>query len=208
MSAVLFLSWTATIATIGFFISGTITCNKMVKSGSTENVPLLPFVTTFLNCMMWASYGILKGDAALIPVNITGMFLQVLYILCFFFYCKSKHKEFKSLLYAAFIAVVLYLYLMHYVTEETERVARLGFACIVFTVAMQASPLAVVAKVVRTKSTESMPFIFSFMMVFVSFLWLCYGMAVEDINIQVPNASGVLLGLMQLSLFCIYPSKP
>ena len=33
---------------------------------------------------------------------------------------------------------------MQYVTEETERVAYLGFACIVFTVAMQASPLAVV----------------------------------------------------------------
>lgn len=41
------------------------------------------------------------------------------------------------------------------------------------------------AKVVRTKSTESMPFVFSFMMVFVSFLWFCYGTTVEDINIQV-----------------------
>ena len=30
-----------------------------------------------------------------------------------------------------------------------------------------------------------MPFVFSFMMVIVSFLWLCYGTAVEDINIQV-----------------------
>lgn len=40
--------------------------------------------------------------------------------------------------------MVLYLYLMHFVTEETQRVAHLGFACIVFTVAMQASPLAVV----------------------------------------------------------------
>ncbi len=38
---------------------------------------------------MWASYGILK-DEALIPVNLTGMFLQILYILCFFFYCKHK----------------------------------------------------------------------------------------------------------------------
>ena len=37
----------------------------------------------------------------------------------------------------------------------------------------------------RTKSTESMPFIFSFMMVIVSFLWLCYGTVVEDVNIQV-----------------------
>ncbi|KAL9987276.1 hypothetical protein ACROYT_G001557 [Oculina patagonica] len=206
-STVLFLSWTATIATVGFFLSGIITCKKMVMSGSTENVPLLPFVTTFLNCMMWASYGILK-DEALIPVNLTGMFLQILYILCFFFYCKHKSKELKSLVYGAMVSVALYLYLMHYVTEETQRVAYLGFACMFFTVAMQASPLAVVAKVVRTKSTESMPFIFSFMMVFVSFLWLCYGTAVEDINIQVPNASGVVLGLIQLSLFCIYPSKP
>ena len=45
------------------------------------------------------------------------------------------------------------------------------------------------AKVVRTKSTESMPFAFSFMMVLVSFLWLCYGTVVKDINIQVPVLS-------------------
>lgn len=180
----------------------------MVRSGSTENVPLLPFVTTFLNCMMWASYGILKDDATIVPVNVIGMLLQLVYILCFFFYCKHKGKEVTSVLYGAIVSVALYLYLMYYVTDETQRLTNLGFACVFFTVAMQASPLAAVAKVVRTKSTESMPFLFSFMMVIVSFLWLCYGTAVEDVNIQVPNASGVLLGLIQLSLFCIYPSKP
>lgn len=203
-----FLSWTANIATVGFFVSGVLTCQKMVLSGSTENIPLLPFVTTFLNCMMWASYGILKEDSALIPVNLSGMMLQVLYMLCFFFYCKHRGEELKIILYAAVVSLALYFYVMQYIREETQRVSHLGFACIVFTVAMQASPLAAVAKVVRTKSTESMPFIFSFMMVVVSFLWLCYGIAVGDINIKVPHASGVLLGLIQLSLFCVYPSKP
>lgn len=207
-SVISFLSWTATIATVGFFISGVLTCQKMVQNGSTDNVPLLPFVTTFLNCMMWASYGILKNDSALIPVNLSGMMLQVLYILCFLYYCKQKGKELKIILYAALVSLALYFYVMQYITEETQRVAHLGFACIIFTVTMQASPLAAVAKVVRTKSTESMQFIFSFMMVLVSFLWLCYGIAVDDINIKVPNASGVILGLIQLSLFCIYPSKP
>lgn len=208
MSMVLFLSWAATVATVGFFLSGTFTCKKIVVSGSTENVPLLPFVTTFLNCMMWTSYGILKGDAALIPVNVIGMITQVLYILCFFLYCKDKARELKSVVYATIVSTCLYLYLMHLVTEDATRVAHLGFMCVIFTIAMQASPLAVVAKVVRTKSTESMPFVFSFMMVLVSFLWLCYGTAVEDKNIQIPNASGVLLGLIQLSLFCVYPSTP
>jgi len=44
--------------------------------------------------MMWASYGILKDDATIVPVNLTGMLLQVLYILCFFFYCKHKVSAF------------------------------------------------------------------------------------------------------------------
>jgi len=135
--------------------------------------------------MMWASYGILKDDATIVPVNLTGMLLQVIYILCFFFYCKHKNTEVEVLLYGAAISVALYLYVMHYITDEAQRLANLGIACVFFTVAMQASPLAAVAKVVRTKSTESMPFVFSFMMVIVSFLWLCYGTAVEDVNIQV-----------------------
>ena len=50
-------------------------------------------------------------------------------------------------------------------------------------------PFLLQAKVVRTKSTESMQFIFSFMMVLVSFLWLCYGIAVDDINIKVQMKS-------------------
>ena len=56
------------------------------------------------------------------------------------------------------------------------------------------------AKVIRTRSTESMPFPFSFMMVVVSFLWLCYGTVVNDRNIQVtrhsltPHTQGSQLG--------------
>ncbi|XP_068694130.1 sugar transporter SWEET1-like [Montipora foliosa] len=208
MSMVSFLSWSATVATVGFFLSGVLTCQKLIKTGSAENVPLLPFVTTFLNCMVWASYGFVKGDEALIPVNIIGMITQILYTLCFFMYCKDKGKEARTVVFAAIVSYFLYLYVVHFLENDKTRTRHLGFICIIFTITMQASPLATVAKVVKTRSTESMPFIFSFMMVLVSFLWLCYGTAVQDINIQVPNASGVVLGLIQLSLFCIYPSKP
>ncbi|KAK2551905.1 Sugar transporter SWEET1 [Acropora cervicornis] len=194
MSLVLFLSWSATIATVGFFLSGILTCQKMMQSGSAENVPLLPFVTTFLNCMVWASYGVVKGDDALVPVNVIGMITQVLFTLCFFLYCKERGKEVKAVVYAAVLACSLYMYVVHFLSNDQTRVRHLGLICI--------------AKVVQTRSTESMPFIFSFMMVLVSFLWLSYGTVVEDINIQVPNATGVFLGLLQLSLFCIYPSKP
>ena len=47
-------------------------------------------------------------------------------------------------MYAAVVAFSLYMYVMHFLTEDSTRVAHLGFICIVFTIAMQASPLAVV----------------------------------------------------------------
>lgn len=55
-----------------------------------------------------------------------------------------KAKELKIILYAAVVSLALYFYIMQYIREETQRVSHLGFACIVFTVTMQASPLAAV----------------------------------------------------------------
>ena len=42
------------------------------------------------SCMVWASYGVFKGDDALVPVNVIGMITQVLFTLCFFLYCKER----------------------------------------------------------------------------------------------------------------------
>lgn len=42
------------------------------------------------SCMVWASYGVVKGDDALVPVNVIGMITQVLFTLCFFLYCKER----------------------------------------------------------------------------------------------------------------------
>lgn len=55
-----------------------------------------------------------------------------------------KGKEVTSVLYGAIVSVALYLYLMHYVTDEAQRLTNLGVACVFFTIAMQASPLAAV----------------------------------------------------------------
>lgn len=201
------LSWTAIVATVGLFLSGILQCQQMVTSKSTENIPFLPFLTTNFNCLMWASYGYLKGDMTVIFVNATGACLQTLYILCFLYYHKQKATELRQLLYVVIVAVCLYVYIVYMLTGKEERTWYLGKACIIVTVTMQASPFAAVAEVLRTKSTKSMPFVFSLLITVVSFIWLCYGYLVKDINIQVPNLSGVVLGLIQLSLFVVFPAQ-
>lgn len=206
MSLLDLLSWAAIVATVGLFLSGLLQCSQMVTSKSTENIPFLPFLTTNFNCLMWASYGFLKGDTTVIIVNTTGACLQTLYILCFLHYHKQKAIALKQLVYVVIAAVCLYMYIVFMLTGTEERTWYLGKACIIVTVTMQASPFAAVAEVFRTKSTKSMPFVFSLLITVVSFIWLCYGYLVEDINIQVPNFSGVILGLIQLSLFVVFPT--
>ncbi|XP_031569087.1 sugar transporter SWEET1-like [Actinia tenebrosa] len=203
-----FLSWLATVLTIGFFLSGFITCRSMVEKRSTENIQFLPFVTTLANCFLWATYGVLKSDSTLMVVNSVGASLQIIYILCFLYFTSHKTTQMKFLGFLSLAGLIVYLYMMHFITENKSRTYQMGKLCTVVTITMMASPLATMAKVFRTKSTESMQFPFSLMITIVSFIWVCYGFAVDDSNIQLPNAIGVILGLLQLLLFYLYPFKP
>jgi len=40
-----------------------------------------------------------------------------------------------------------------------------------------------------------------------SFFWLCYGIALMDMIIFFPNATGFLLGIIQLVLCTLFPNK-
>ncbi|KAK3735379.1 hypothetical protein QZH41_008713, partial [Actinostola sp. cb2023] len=177
-----------------------LTCKSMVDKKSTNNVPFLPFITTFMkdfclfmimmfldshSCVLWTTYGFMKEDSTLVFVNSVGASLQVLYMLCFLYISKEKTPQLKFIGCVAIAGFVVYFYMAKMITEHNTRTSQLGKLCTVVTIMMQASPLATVAAVVKTKSTESMPFVFSFMITLVSFIWLCYGIAVQDLNIQV-----------------------
>ncbi|EDO30941.1 predicted protein [Nematostella vectensis] len=202
------LSWLAIVLTIGFFASGILACKRIIVSGDVGDVQFLPFVTTLMNCLLWTIYGYLKDDSTIIIVNFVGALLQVVYILCFLYFSRERGNNLAFLFYSAIASASLFMYLSFVIVESNTRLSHMGKICIVVTIMMQASPLATVARVIRTKSTESMQFTFSFLITLCSFVWLCYGTVIYDINVQLPNLSGVLLGFSQLSLFCIYSSTP
>lgn len=61
--------------------------------------------------------------------------------------------------------------------------------------------------VIRTQSTESLPFSLIFMGFVVSFAWLVYGVILNSVFVVLQNLIAVLLSGFQLSFFLIYPSK-
>lgn len=62
--------------------------------------------------------------------------------------------------------------------------------------------------VIRTQSTESLPFPLIFMGFLVSFAWLVYGVILNSMFMVLQNLIAVLLSGFQLSFFLIYPSTP
>lgn len=96
-----------------------------------------------------------------------------------------------------------------YIEEKHEiAVFRMGVLCCTTTVIFIAAPLATLMHVIKTKSTESLPFPMILSSCFVSLQWWLYGIILNDIFVQLPNFLGFALSIFQLGIFLCYPSTP
>ena len=113
--------------------------------------------------------------------------------------------------------------------EQALAKERLGLICTLVSICSCASPLVALVSVffngtfsrrfiwpvwtvhlqshvLRTKSTETLPFPLILAIFVVCFQWWIYGILINDFYMQVTNLIGTLIGLFQLSLFLVYPS--
>ena len=75
----------------------------------------------------------------------------------------------------------------------------------VMAVCLMGSPLATLKTVIATKSTEALPFYFSLMTFGNALSWSLFGVVVaKDPLVYAPNLLGLILTVIQLSLFCFY----
>jgi hypothetical protein len=89
-------------------------------------------------------------------------------------------------------------------TFTTVRALVFGTLCIVLNVGMYAAPLSAMQKVVETKSVEFFPLAPSLLTLLVSLLWTIYSLLVGSLAILVPNAAGIVVGVLQVGLWLRY----
>ncbi|KAJ8020430.1 Sugar transporter SWEET1 [Holothuria leucospilota] len=200
------LSTVATVSTILLFLTGVQICRQIKDQGNTKNIPIFPFLSMCVSATFWLKYGILKGDSVIMFVNSTGMTLGMVYLVVYYVYSTSKEHVYKMLAYAGLIVFPVLLYIKMVVPDKETSLSHLGFVCSVGTILMYGSPLVSVSQVVRNKSTEYLSFPLCLANFLVSGMWFIYGRMVDDLVMQIPNFIGSLLGLIQVSLFALYPS--
>ncbi|XP_028520027.1 sugar transporter SWEET1 isoform X2 [Apis cerana] len=120
--------------------------------------------------------------------------------------CYTSVKKFKII--RQIIAATCFLGIVYFYSfYEQDRVLAakyVGFLSCTITVLFFASPLMMLAHVIKVKNTETLPFPIIMASFIVSSQWFVYGCLLNDLFIQIPNFLGCILSAFQLCFFLIY----
>lgn len=196
--------------TIGLFMSPIPTIRSMAAAGSSKGFDPLPYLVSFLQCSLWASYGLYTGaGSSVLGVNVAGAILQLFYVVCFYLWSDAAAKRrigsslvLILLFVSCFAGVIIAL-------KPAQGATIIAAVAIVFNVGMFASPLSSVRVAVSTGDTSRVPIPLTVASCVCSCLWLIYGMLLGDWFIAGPNAAGLCLSLVQLIAVCtvIYSNR-
>ncbi|XP_017612661.1 bidirectional sugar transporter SWEET15 [Gossypium arboreum] len=195
------------IISVLVFLAPVPTFCRIYKKKSTESFQSLPYQVALFSCMLWLYYALIKkGAFLLITINSFGCVVETIYISMFWAYA-SKNSRMSAM--KLFISMNLGLFsfiliLTHFLLKSSIRIQVLGWICVAISVSVFAAPLNIMARVIRTKSVEFMPFTLSFFLTLSAVMWFAYGLFIKDLCVALPNVLGFFLGMLQMLLYAIY----
>ncbi|XP_011637270.1 sugar transporter SWEET1 [Pogonomyrmex barbatus] len=150
-------------------------------------------------------YAWMLQDSNMINVNIFGLLTNVIYMIVYYYYTSNMKEAFKLTFKVTILVIIVLVYAE---VEHPRNVEfRFGIVVTILLLLLIAAPLIHLKQIIKTKNTEILPFPLIFMGTLVSFQWLLYGLIIDNVFIIFQNAVGFILGIAQLSLFVIFPSK-
>ncbi|XP_071702813.1 bidirectional sugar transporter SWEET9-like [Rutidosis leptorrhynchoides] len=192
------------------FLSPLPTFYKVYKKKSTEGFQSVPYVVGLFSAMLWIYYALLKTNVMLIiTINTVGCFINTFYIIVYLIYAPKKARIECLKLFTLMIVVGfgLIVGLTQVFAKGANRVAIVGWICLVFALCVFVAPLGVVKQVIKTKSVEYMPILLSIALTLNAVTWFFYGLLRQDINIAIPNILGFGFGIVQIILYFVYKNK-
>lgn len=191
------------------FVSGIPAVQKARAAGTLGELNPVPFAMVLANCMAWVSYGCITQNPYAYWANAPGILLGMYMVMTGMQLGDSvARKQMEKLVLALGAVLVIAGHFSTLVLKTTEqRRVLFGYVANGLLLLYYASPLTTMSQVIKKKSSASLNWPVSMMNVVNGTLWLFYGLAIKDLFISIPNTIGAVLGLLQLSLVAIFPSK-
>ncbi|XVF66707.1 hypothetical protein PTKIN_Ptkin10aG0059400 [Pterospermum kingtungense] len=206
-------SWAVAFGVLGNIISVLVylaplpTFYKIYRKKSTESFQSLPYQVALFSSMLWLYYALIKkGAFLLITINSFGCIVETVYIAMYIAYASRNSRMSAMKLFVAMNVGLfsLILILTNFLVKSSIRLQVLGWICVAISVSVFAAPLNIIARVIRTRSVEFMPFSLSFFLTLSAIMWFAYGLFMKDLCVALPNVLGFILGLLQMLLYAMY----
>nr|XP_018907884.1 PREDICTED: sugar transporter SWEET1-like [Bemisia tabaci]XP_018907894.1 PREDICTED: sugar transporter SWEET1-like [Bemisia tabaci] len=200
------LAVAASFCTLLQFLSGGLICRQYVRQKDVGEDSHLPFIAGFLNCSIWLSYGMVSQEFTIIFVNAVGLVLFFSYATTHYIYSIQRNLVIRDFLICIVLIGLMNIYILTGIRREILQY-HIGNLASFITVLFFAAPLTNMVTVIKTGNVSSLPLPFISMTLVATFLWFLYGLVVDDIYVQLPNAIGLVLGVAQLSVYFLYRSR-
>ena len=152
--------------------------------------------------------------------------LQSLYCLCFYLFTIEKVASFRGIVLTALFVGALQLYIHNEpelataqlrLGKKRETINRVKFSKVYppylgllsssMSVLYCAAPLSTAVTVIKTKSTDSLPFNLILATITMTGSWSMYGLIIRDNFVIVPNLLGFFISTAQMSLFAMFDTS-
>ncbi|KAG1686720.1 hypothetical protein DVH05_005991 [Phytophthora capsici] len=186
---------------------------RIHKTHTTGEVSILPITLLFCNSFMWAIYGYATNNIFPVLVcNLYGMTTSVVFSSIFYRWSTDRTSIHKLWIRAACVLAAGTVYLIlgscGATNQTIDQVAStFGFIAVSINIALYASPLAGMKKVIETKDASSLPITISAVFLGNAALWVVYALTVGDVFVMVPNLLGMVLCAVQVALYIKYRPK-
>ncbi|GAB5371893.1 hypothetical protein AAMO2058_001619300 [Amorphochlora amoebiformis] len=180
------------------------------KRGNTGETHPLPLAMIACNASIWGVYALLKEDYfPLFATNLVSGIGGWTHLMVFKMYSSEKPPP-KYDIMPLILMVILVQFMAiscAYSMEPKESIAWLGTFGVLMVIGVFASPLVVIADVIKSRSSGGLSRPLSIVGFICSVCWTWYGFLIEDVYIWGPNLLGCILTGVQVLLILVFPRK-
>ena len=202
--------WAGTVISFVFFVTPIVPFIDLIKGKITyKETPGALLICSFMNCILWAVYGVKLERAQVYTANGLGMLITIVWIFIYLVYFSQKNV-FKSIGFITLSIIIIAGIgsLFYFVVDpESDKADITGYTAMVFNVLMYAAPGEKIYTVIKTGNYKLLPIFSSVGGFSCSACWLMYGVYQNDINIIIPNGLGLLFAVLQLIVYFVVKHK-
>lgn len=197
--------WVGAIISIYFYFAPGFPFYKALKDQMKyQDLPIILLLSSFINCILWADYGLIKNSTQIYITNSLGGTITLIWITIYLLYLGKKYFVISLILNIfLLIATGAISFLFYFIIDSNIT----GLIAMIFNVLMYAALGEKIISVIKTKNYELIPIYSSIGGFLCSLSWLIFGFYQNDKNIIIPNSLGILFSVIQILIFIILYCK-